>query len=245
MTVAAWVDDVPVPASEVDADLARLRAGPSAAVLPREGTPDARQLRRWVTQRVVLRVLLDRECAARGLTPAPDPTPADPSLLGTAAADVLAVSPTARAVFHDVVRAVTVPEHDLRATYDRLRPARPERWLVRQSFDRTTPPATLPDHATPVDPATLLPEVRAAATADPAPIRSTLGWHLIAVNDRLPAGPIPYEEVRDRLAAELTVRARQTAFARWLDAETATRVRLAPGHEHPADPANPDATHRH
>jgi [acyl-carrier-protein] S-malonyltransferase len=61
----------------------------------------------------------------------------------------------------------------------------------------------------------------------------------------LPAGPVPYEQVRTEIEAELTARATQLAFARWLDAAAAERIRLAPGFEHPADPRQPDATHRH
>jgi [acyl-carrier-protein] S-malonyltransferase len=95
-----------------------------------------------------------------------------------------------------------------------------------------------------------VPELRAAAGARPAgrmvgPVRGRLGWHLLAVDAVRPAGPVPYGEVRDRIAAALLDRRRQLAFARWLDAELAARVRLAPGFEHPADPRQPDATHRH
>jgi [acyl-carrier-protein] S-malonyltransferase len=241
---AAWVDGLPVPAAEVTAELTRLRSGPGAGRLPRDGTADGRQLRRWVTQRVVVRRLLERECAARGLDGAPPMRP-DPALLGTAAADVLAVSAAARAVFAAATAAVVVPEADVRAAYDRDRPARPERWTVRQAFSRDTPPTALPATATDVDPRTLLPEVRAAAGPAPALVRTELGWHLVAVDAVLPAGPVPYADVRAQLAATLTDRARQTAFARWLDTAIATRTRLAPGYEHPADPANPDATHRH
>jgi [acyl-carrier-protein] S-malonyltransferase len=264
---AAWVDGVPVAAADVLAEVERLRSGPAGTRLPRDGTADGRQLRRWVAQRVVVRRLLDAECAARGLDPASaPPLRPDPSLLGTATADVLTVSRAARAVYAAVVADVGVPERDVRAAYDRDRPTRPERWTVRQAFSRGAPPTALPPTGTATDPATLLPEVRAAVlpgvarrradepvegTRDdpppdgPVPVRSSLGWHLVAVDEVRPAGPVPYEEVRDELAAALTGRARQTAFARWLDAQVAGRVRLAPGFEHPADPANPDATHRH
>jgi [acyl-carrier-protein] S-malonyltransferase len=61
----------------------------------------------------------------------------------------------------------------------------------------------------------------------------------------LPAGPLPYEQVRAGIEAELADRARQLAFARWLGEAAARRIRLAPGFEHPADPRQPDATHRH
>src|SRR6266566_4826734 len=103
--VAAWLDGEPVPAAEVIAEVTRL---------PRDGTADGRQLRRWMAQRVVLRRLLERERAERGL--APDggwPVGADPALLGAAAADVLATSAAARAVFAAVTAGVTVEEGEI------------------------------------------------------------------------------------------------------------------------------------
>jgi [acyl-carrier-protein] S-malonyltransferase len=265
---AAWVEGVPVPAADVDAEVARLRAGPLAARLPPEGTADGRQLRRWVTQRVVLRRLLDHEAATRGCTRDDPVARPDAALLGSAAADVLATSATARAVL--ATFGARPEEHELWAHYaahpDRY--ARPERWLVRQAFlpARTEdPPAEQETAAAPaeqetaaaaaelgtalaaaapteVDPATLVPELRAAPAG---PVRSRLGWHQLVIEEVRPAGPIPYDQVRAGIEAELTARYRQLAFARWLDAAVAARVRLAPGYEHPADPRQPDATHRH
>ncbi|MET7403260.1 hypothetical protein ABZS66_58265, partial [Dactylosporangium sp. NPDC005572] len=47
------------------------------------------------------------------------------------------------------------------------------------------------------------------------------------------------------VAATLLAAARSRAFARWLDLQLRDRVALAPGFEHPGDPAQPDHTHRH
>jgi [acyl-carrier-protein] S-malonyltransferase len=55
----------------------------------------------------------------------------------------------------------------------------------------------------------------------------------------------PYEEVRERIAAELGKANRDRRFAQWLDQRCAELVRLAPGFEHPGDPRHPDAVHRH
>jgi [acyl-carrier-protein] S-malonyltransferase len=242
--IAAWVDGEAIPADAVAAELDRMREGPLASRLPPNGTADARQLRRWVTQRVVLRRLLEREAAARALPPAPGPHP-DPALLGSAAADVLATSPAARAVLATFERRPS--EDEIRASYaagpDRY--ARPERWLVRQAFvpDRVDAPPDLPlGPVSEVDPAVLLPELRARPDG---PVRSPFGWHLLVVDAVRPAGPVPYDEVRGAIAAELSARQQQLAFARWLDEAVARRIRLAPGFEHPADPRQPDATHRH
>jgi [acyl-carrier-protein] S-malonyltransferase len=279
--VAAWVDGEPVPAAEVTAEVARLRAGPLAVRLPRDGTADGRQLRRWVAQRVVLRRLLDLEAVARGLA-GDHPLEPDAAVLGSAAADVLATSASARVVFASVTAGVTVGEEDVRAHHaahpDRY--ARPERWLVRQVLlpDAPVPPAgelasaLARAVAVETDPRTLLPELRAAlppavvapspvagihsalaAPATPAgrvagvvgPVRSRHGWVLLAVDAVLPAGPVPYAEVRAEIESRLLGRARQAAFARWLDGEAAARIRLGTGFEHPADPRQPDATHRH
>ena len=134
-------------------------------------------------------------------------------------------------------------EAEVRAHYtahpDRY--ARRERWVVRQAFAPTEDTLVLGPPAE-VDPATLVPELRSRPAG---PVRSGLGWHRLVVEAVLPAGPVPYDEVRPVIAAELADRSAQLAFARWLDAAAAARIRLAPGFEHPADPRQPDATHRH
>ena len=86
---AAWVDGEPVPAADVEAEVGRLRAGPLADRLPPAGTADARQLRRWVTQRVARTRLLEHDAAARGLT-TPSAMRVDAAVVGATAADVLA-----------------------------------------------------------------------------------------------------------------------------------------------------------
>ena len=301
--IAAWVDGEPVPAADVEAEVDRLRAGPLADRLPPAGTADARQLRRWVTQRVVLGRLLEHEAAARGLTPpstvppvgapvgaAAAPGPTDPSaarpvgaavgqaaargltppstvppvgapvgaaaapgptgprtvrpdaaLVGAAAADVLTTSAAARAVLATFTTHPTEAEVRAHYTAHPDRYARGERWLARQAF-APTPGGLLLGPPTELDPATLVPELRGRPTG---PVRSGLGWHRLVVDAVRPAGPVPYEQVRPELEAELTDRATQLAFARWLDEAAAGRIRLAPGFEHPADPRQPDATHRH
>ncbi|SHE59345.1 DUF7158 domain-containing protein [Streptoalloteichus hindustanus] len=58
-------------------------------------------------------------------------------------------------------------------------------------------------------------------------------------------GPAPADRARERIGALLRGAARRRAFVEWLDRARATRVRLAPGYEHPGDPRQPDNTHRH
>ena len=65
---AATVAGVPVTVDEVDAREAVLRAGPVAATLPRPGTSEGRQLRRWLTQLLVTERVVASEAAALGVT---------------------------------------------------------------------------------------------------------------------------------------------------------------------------------
>jgi [acyl-carrier-protein] S-malonyltransferase len=58
-------------------------------------------------------------------------------------------------------------------------------------------------------------------------------------------GRKPYQMVREGIAEELTTARREQVFGRWLEARMAAWVRLSPGFEHPGDPGQPDATHRH
>jgi len=57
--------------------------------------------------------------------------------------------------------------------------------------------------------------------------------------------PQPLVAAAAVIAAELARQRRATAFGHWLDVAMASRVRLAPGFEHPGEPGHPDATHRH
>jgi [acyl-carrier-protein] S-malonyltransferase len=55
----------------------------------------------------------------------------------------------------------------------------------------------------------------------------------------------PLEQVCLLVAEHLRGAARRRVFRVWLDARRAALVWLAPGYEHPADPRQPDNTHRH
>lgn len=74
-----------------------------------------------------------------------------------------------------------------------------------------------------------------------APEDETLGYYL-RNRDRHPE---PYEQARDRIAAELGKANHDRRFALWLDERCAELVRVQPGFEHPGDPRHPDAVHRH
>jgi len=121
----ATVAGAAVPVAEVDEREARLRAGPLAASLPRAGTSEGRQLRRWLTQLLVTERVVAAEAAARGLTadgapPEDDVLPDTTARLeiGSVAAGVLA-DPRARALFADLTAGIDVTAAEVAGYQDR------------------------------------------------------------------------------------------------------------------------------
>ncbi|MEU8197177.1 peptidylprolyl isomerase [Microbispora amethystogenes] len=157
---------------------------------------------------------------------------------GGVAAAVLATSSAARAVCRALTAGCAPSEEAARDYY-------------RRNLDRFTTPETR--WVEPFGPVrrgemtgSLEDAVFAAREGETAgPVEGPGGpWTLVV--QRIEAARCePYEAVRARIRAELTERDGERAFARWLDARQAGCVRLTPGHEHPADPAQPDAGHRH
>jgi [acyl-carrier-protein] S-malonyltransferase len=112
---AATVAGRGVSVADVDAREALLRDAVPAASLPRAGTSEGRQLRRWLTQLMVTERLIAAEAAAVGLTA--DGVPEEDELMpdlcarleiGSVAAAALA-DPLARAMFVHVTGGVQVP----------------------------------------------------------------------------------------------------------------------------------------
>jgi [acyl-carrier-protein] S-malonyltransferase len=130
MSVAATVAGTPVAVSEVDAREAVLRGAPQVAALPRPGTSEGRQLRRWLTQLVVTERVVAREAEVLGVT-ATASTPTEDELLpdatarleiGSIAAAAL-TDPLARALFAHVTRDVAVSDEAV-ADYHARNPRR-------------------------------------------------------------------------------------------------------------------------
>jgi [acyl-carrier-protein] S-malonyltransferase len=120
LTIAATVGGVPVRVDEVDTREERLRSSRIASSLPRTGTSEGRQLRRWLTQLLVTERVAATEATARGLTA--EDAPSEDQLLpdtttrleiGSVAASVLA-DPLARALFVNVTAAVDVTDAQVR-----------------------------------------------------------------------------------------------------------------------------------
>lgn len=117
--VVARVGGHPVSVAEVDTRESRLRAASLASALPRPGTSEGRQLRRWLVQVLVTERVLAIEAAALGV--GPRGAPAEDDLLpdttarleiGSIAASALR-DPLARAVFARVTADVVVDERDV------------------------------------------------------------------------------------------------------------------------------------
>lgn len=127
--IAATVDGIPVPVAEVDAREAALRSSPQTAALPRPGTSEGRQLRRWLTQLLVTERVIAHEGAALDIAVADAPALDEvlPDLtarleIGSIASSVLA-DPLARAVYQRVTAHVDVGD-DTVAGYRRRNPDR-------------------------------------------------------------------------------------------------------------------------
>ena len=130
MSVVATVAGAPVEIGDVDAREAVLRTSPQTAALPRPGTSEGRQLRRWLTQLLVTERVVIREAEALGIT-VNDATPDEEAVLpdltarleiGSVAVGVLA-DPLARAVYAHLTSGVDVDD-DTVADYRRRNPRR-------------------------------------------------------------------------------------------------------------------------
>jgi [acyl-carrier-protein] S-malonyltransferase len=117
--VAATVAGLDVPVSDVDAREAVLRNAMPAAALPRAGTSEGRQLRRWLTQLLASEAVIAAEAADTGVTaagaPAEDELLPDDSArleIGSIAAAALA-DPLARAMYAHVTAGVDVTGADV------------------------------------------------------------------------------------------------------------------------------------
>lgn len=199
--MSAWVATVgpeAVTVADVDARERQMRAGSREHALPRPGTSEARQLRRWLTQVLVAEKIVAGTVVDSGSAPSEDEVLPDLVArmeIGSVAAATLS-EPRGRAVFAMVTADIRVTDEEV-ATYHARNPRR-----------------------------------FAAPDAVPG------AWSGTPV-------AVPFEAVRAEVTAHLLAAARRREYRRWLDAQCAEVVVLAPGYEHPGDPRQPDNTHRH
>lgn len=127
--IAATVDGAPVQVAEVDDRERILRASPQTAALPRSGTSEGRQLRRWLVQLLVTERVIAHEASV--LSVSPDGAPGLDELLpdltarleiGSIAGAVL-TDPMARAVYARVTEDIDVTQESV-ADYQRRNPGR-------------------------------------------------------------------------------------------------------------------------
>lgn len=128
--IAATVAGEPVAVTEVDAREAALRDSPHTAALPRPGTREGRQLRRWLTQLLVTEKVLACEARELGVSVTADTPPESDVLpdatarveIGSIAAAALA-APLARALYAHLTAGVDV-DAGAAAAYLRRNPRR-------------------------------------------------------------------------------------------------------------------------
>lgn len=127
--LAATVAGLGVPVADVDSREATLRGAMPAAALPRAGTSEGRQLRRWLTQLLVTERVIETEAADAGVTH--EGAPAEDELLpddlarleiGSIAAAALA-DPLARAMYAHVTADIDISDAAV-ADYHSRNPAR-------------------------------------------------------------------------------------------------------------------------
>lgn len=128
--VAAHVGARTVSEDAVEARVTALRRGPLAARLPRPGTADARNLRRWVVQLLTYEAVIEDAAASMDLPGEQVLQEREFSLsvaLGTGGvtATILSSLPVATAVYDRVTADITVPPSEVRAYYDRNRDEHP------------------------------------------------------------------------------------------------------------------------
>jgi [acyl-carrier-protein] S-malonyltransferase len=142
--VVATVGGRPIPVAEVDARETRLRTGPLAAALPRPGTSEGRQLRRWLTQLLVSELVVELEAREAGLDDGDVPT--ETELLPDTAARLEVGSvgaaalqqPPARALFMHLTREIRVSEQQI-GEYHARNPLRFAEPVITQSGWRSAP----------------------------------------------------------------------------------------------------------
>jgi [acyl-carrier-protein] S-malonyltransferase len=290
------VDGVPVRRYEVEDVLARMRRGPAAGLLPRDGGAEGRQLRRWLVQLLTVERLVEQTVAGQpdagvdrtcrtvqpadldepvGDEPVGDEPVGDEAVgdepvgdeaieldqtaeleLGSVLTAVLLSSSAARIVYRRVTAGL-VPTGEQVADYHRRNRdalAEPGTRLARlvpaDAAGNTVHDGRMEQSLGWVRPDQLAGELGRAVTETVAgqpsgPVTVAGGRWLVAVDGVRAARAPELAEARERIVTELAGAARRHAFVSWVERARRDRVVLHEGYEHPADPRQPDNTHRH
>ncbi|MFH8384099.1 hypothetical protein ACH4E7_24660 [Kitasatospora sp. NPDC018058] len=230
--VLGLLDGRPLPRTPLDRRLAALRNGPRSTALPRPGSPEDRQLTRWVAQVLLTEALCEAVAAERNLpVDASDPARLDQQAaveLGSITAAAYEGSAAVRTVYVAVTAGIEPSSAEI-AHYRTLTARRPAtRWHL-----------ALSDGSVEADPDTLpVALVEALRTAPPGEWVTVGPWKaMLLATLTIPQNPDPTPALREA--------ARRAAFVRWLDRERAQRLTLVEGLEHPGDAGQPDNHHRH
>lgn len=238
MTTFAWVGTRALAVSDLEFRLQAVYSGALGPRLPAPDSPAGRSVRRWVAHQLATEALVVRESESLGL-----------SRQAGAAADVRKVT---TCLFSYVTRDVDVSDDDVRRYYDANldRWREPERRVIKQAVvdapvraNRFGPRETIERGAITGEFADAV--FSASPGAVVGPLKTALGWHTVEIFGSYPATTKPYAAVRDEIRADLLAAARGVAFDDWLATRRAALVQMAPGYEHPGDPALPDFVHRH
>jgi [acyl-carrier-protein] S-malonyltransferase len=248
VTAIGWVDGEPVPRAVLDERIRRARQGRRSAALPAAGTAEDRQFQRWLTQVILVETVCAAEATRRGLcTDSLDEAglaAAESAAFGSIAAAAYQGSAAVRAVFADVSTEARVDEGDVRRYWAATARSQPPRFVLRHRRDGR-PAQTIGPVPADALPASIAAGLAGARASDMFRVADALGQHEIQVLTVEPETRPDFDRDSPPVRALLLDSARREAFGRWLDAALATRVRTAPGLEHPGDPRQPDNHHQH
>jgi [acyl-carrier-protein] S-malonyltransferase len=247
-----WVSGEAVPLALLEVRIAELRAGPMAAALPRPGTSEARQLRRWAAHVLFTELICGAVAQELGLRP-DGVLPLDPVAaiqLGSITAAAWQQSPAVGAVCRAKFPSAAGPGRPPAEAAVSSAPL----YRVSHAFTSSDPSDGAADELRSMGWTTLddLPIELAGALAGArpgllvGPVRSELGWHLARVEEIVTTSS--YGAARAGGASEGETPDggdSLRAFTLWLDRSRAERLSVAVGFEHPGDPRQPDNTHRH
>jgi hypothetical protein len=261
----ATVAGQPIRSTDLERRMTALRHGPRGRHVPPEGAASA-DLRRWIVRELVTEATLLHEARAAGILDPGDTaralTPAVIGRLVDRATAAVAVDEVAIRAFYAqnpdrfrrpetrrISHAVLDDEDSARGVARAL--------AGRQSIEAATSDASdrragrihvesgrdlrRGEFVGAVEDAVFGGELGQVV----GPIRTEHGWHVARVEAISDPTPIPFEEARRAIAADLLAEARIRAFEGWLEDRRTALAVVDPDYEHPADPAHGAAIHRH